>query len=292
MDWGTSNLRAWAMDADNTVIASATSDKGMGQLSPAEFEPALLELTEPWLSADKTTPVIACGMVGAKTGWVEANYRSVPTAPVSDDTTAPECRDTRHDVRIIGGLCQMDPADVMRGEETQLAGFLRSEPEFNGTICMPGTHTKWVRLRDGVVQYFRTVMTGELFALLSMQSVLRLTMAGDGWDEGAFLTAVSDMSAAPGGLTADLFGLRSGALLSGTTTSEGRSRLSGLLIGAELASMRDFWQDTDVRLLGSGTLNDMYAKALSAVGGASVALNGERLTLDGLTAAYMAQKGT
>ena len=31
-------------------------------------------------------------------------------------------------------------------------------------VCMPGTHTKWVSLHDGVVQEFLTVPTGEIFA--------------------------------------------------------------------------------------------------------------------------------
>ena len=37
---------------------------------------------------------------------------------------------------------------------------------------MPGTHTKWVSLHDGVVQEFLTAPTGELFAMLCEHSVL------------------------------------------------------------------------------------------------------------------------
>ena len=66
VDWGTSNMRAWAMGADNTVLVHGESPKGMGQLSPPEFEPALLEVVETWLDPEKVTPVIACGMVGAR----------------------------------------------------------------------------------------------------------------------------------------------------------------------------------------------------------------------------------
>ncbi|HSF91330.1 MAG TPA: 2-dehydro-3-deoxygalactonokinase, partial [Paracoccaceae bacterium] len=44
IDWGTSNLRVWHMDADGNVLESRSSDRGMGSLSPAEFEGALLEL--------------------------------------------------------------------------------------------------------------------------------------------------------------------------------------------------------------------------------------------------------
>src|SRR6185436_6198995 len=65
--------------------------------------------------------------------------------------------------------------DVMRGEETQLVGALEIEPALAAgrhLVCMPGTHTKWVSMRDGIVQEFLTVPTGEVFALLCNHSVL------------------------------------------------------------------------------------------------------------------------
>ena len=58
----------------------------------------------------------------------------------------------------------------MRGEETQIAGFLALNPKFDGVICLPGTHTKWVHISAGEIVSFRTFMTGEMFALLSQQS--------------------------------------------------------------------------------------------------------------------------
>ena len=79
VDWGTSNLRAWAMGPEG-VLAHVSSDEGMGKLSRDAFEPALLRLLEPWLSGPTT--VIACGMVGSRQGWCEAPYRTVPCTPV------------------------------------------------------------------------------------------------------------------------------------------------------------------------------------------------------------------
>ncbi|MGI9391377.1 MAG: 2-dehydro-3-deoxygalactonokinase, partial [Boseongicola sp.] len=40
VDWGTSNLRAWAMH-DDRPIAAASTDDGMGSLDKSEFEPVL-----------------------------------------------------------------------------------------------------------------------------------------------------------------------------------------------------------------------------------------------------------
>ena len=161
VDWGTSNLRAWAMRGD-TPVADAGSDRGMGTLEPSAFEGALLEIIEPWLGAGRMS-VVACGMVGARQGWAEAAYATVPCRPVSLNVVRPAVADARLDVAILPGLCQTSPADVMRGEETQIAGYLAEVPDFDGVLCMPGTHTKWVQISASEVVSFRTYMTGELF---------------------------------------------------------------------------------------------------------------------------------
>ena len=81
VDWGTSNVRAWAMAADGAVLAEAGSDRGMGTLARDAFEGALLDLIGPWI-AGGPVPVVACGMVGARQGWVEAPYAAVPCPPL------------------------------------------------------------------------------------------------------------------------------------------------------------------------------------------------------------------
>ena len=92
--------------------------------------------------------------------------------------------DPRLVVRILPGLSQDDPPDVMRGEETQIAGLLAREPDFDGIACLPGTHTKWAHVSAGEVVSFASYMTGELFGLLAATSVLRKTLAEDGWSGG------------------------------------------------------------------------------------------------------------
>jgi len=68
VDWGTSNLRVWVMNAQGDVIDHLTSDQGMDSLTRDGFEPALLSLIDGYLSNDRITPVICCGMVGARQG--------------------------------------------------------------------------------------------------------------------------------------------------------------------------------------------------------------------------------
>ena len=285
VDWGTSNLRAWGM-AGNSVVAEATSDKGMGSLEPSGFEPALLDLISPWLGSG-TTPVIACGMVGSRQGWVEAPYASVPAPPPTGSIPAPTT-DPRIDVRIVPGLKQATPPDVMRGEETQIAGYLAGNPGFDGVLCLPGTHTKWAQISAGEVVSFRTFMTGELFALLSSASVLRHS-TGAGWDGDAFADALSDTMARPESLAARLFSIRADHLLNGTHGAPASARLSGLLIGAELAAARPYWLGQNVAVIGSETQAAIYAQALELQGLRAQKATADDMVRRGLAAALTPQ---
>ena len=284
VDWGTSNLRAWAM-GPNGVLASGSSDDGMGKLAKAEFEPALLRLIAPWLGAGGV-PVIACGMVGARQGWMEAPYRAVPCVPVaSGELMLVPTADPRLQMMIAPGLSQAKPADVMRGEETQIAGALALLPKFDGVFCLPGTHSKWAHVSAGEVVSFQTFMTGEMFALLSQQSVLRHGMAGEGSDEAAFTQGLADAMQRPERISARLFTLRAEGLLDALSPAAARSRLSGLLIGLELAAAKPYWLGQRIALIGVEALSTRYAAALAAQGVVAETLDATACTLAGLTAA-------
>ena len=57
---------------------------------------------------------------------------------------------------------ELGVAEVMRGEEAQVVGvpaLLRD----GGLACLPGTHSKWVRVEGGRITGFTTHMTGEMF---------------------------------------------------------------------------------------------------------------------------------
>jgi len=281
VDWGTSHLRAWAMGPGGAVLGKAESADGMGGLRPAEFEPALLRLVESWLGTG-TTPVIACGMVGAKQGWAEAPYRPVPCKPGAATPIAPNVTDPRIALHILPGISQDSPADVMRGEETQVAGILYETPQFDGIACLPGTHTKWVHVSAEEIVSFRTAMTGELFGLLSDHSVLRHSVGGDDLDGDAFDVGVDESLSRPERLAQALFTIRAEGLLHGQTAAAARGRLSGLLIGAELAATRPYWLGQQVLIGGAPALAALYARALQTQGVRCVTRDATALTLAGL----------
>lgn len=284
VDWGTSNLRVWGLDAQNRVLTQASSASGMGGLQPDAFEPALLKLVGNWLDQAQV-PVVACGMVGAAQGWVDAGYQMVPTGQhLRRSAVKAATNDPRLQVQVLGGLSQDKPADVMRGEETQIAGFLADNEGFSGIICLPGTHTKWVQITDSEVFHFATFMTGEIYALLSTQSVLRHSVS-NGMQADAFAEALNDTLSHPEKIAAKLFSLRAESLLSGLDTTVAGSRLSGMLLGLEMAGARPYWLGQNVVLMADGLLKDVYTNALNGIGVSAETADPEACVLKGLIAA-------
>jgi len=283
-DWGTSNLRVWAMSSTGDILAEASSAQGMGRLDPAGFEPALLDLIGDWVDGPMT--VVACGMVGARQGWVEADYDRVPCPAATTGFTKVATNNADLSVHIIPGIAQNAPADVMRGEETQIAGFLSRNKNWDGVICLPGSHTKWVHVSADEVVSFQTFMSGELFAAISGHTVLKHSTSGTGWDAAIFETAVNETMSRPERLAAHLFSLRAEGLLHGMSNDAARSRLSGLLIGAELAAARPYWLGQQIAVIGAGDIASHYVKALALQGTPATQVQGDSVTLAGLTAAY------
>ncbi|WP_298281836.1 2-dehydro-3-deoxygalactonokinase [Acidocella sp.] len=294
VDWGTSNLRVWLLGQGGRVLAHAASADGADGLSAADFEASLrrilTRLGAVWPET-QLLPVVVCGMAGARNGWREAGYVAVPATPDECFSRALQVTAARLDVRILPGLSRLEGqyADVMRGEETQLAGFISQEPGFTGCVGLPGTHCKWVSFEQGKIVRFQTVMTGELFSLLSKQSVLRHVIGNHtifSPDAPAFTEAVLEGVEHAGRLSCAIFSVRAAGLLKGRQGSEAAARLSGLLIGHEMNAMFPASeQNTPIVLGAEGALAPLYARALTLIGRNFHLVDVQDLTLAGLRAA-------
>ncbi|QUS37182.1 2-dehydro-3-deoxygalactonokinase [Falsirhodobacter algicola] len=279
-DWGTTNLRLWAMRGAE-VVHQRASARGMGGLNRTEFAQVLADETADW--AEWTgAAIVACGMVGSRQGWHEAPYAKAPTLAQTPLANVPGTR-----VWITCGVSQDNPADVMRGEETQIAGLLAARADFEGVVCLPGTHTKWAHISAGEICSFQSFMTGEVFELLAGKSVLRHTVASScATEEEAFDAAVNDALAQPHRAYGRLFQLRAGALIGDLSPETARSTLSGLLIGWELAGAKPYWLGQEVALIGAPALAALYARALRHQGVQVSEADAEAATLAGLHRAW------
>ncbi|WDM69200.1 2-dehydro-3-deoxygalactonokinase [Xanthomonas cucurbitae] len=264
VDWGTSSLRAYLLDASGAVLDQRRSSDGI-LACQGRFADVLSALIDGWEG-----PVLLSGMIGSRNGWVEQAYLPCPT-----DTAALAAAMRRYQDLLPGRTLWFVPGvstgerrgvpDVMRGEETQLVGLLASLGQGEHVACLPGTHSKWATLGNGRLTDFATVMTGELYAVLCQHSILGKLIPDPHaeLDERAFLLGIA-RSAEPGGLSHHLFGTRTLGLFDRLDAQALPSYLSGLLIGHELREHRG--THATVHLVGSPALAQRYALALTHLG--------------------------
>jgi 2-dehydro-3-deoxygalactonokinase len=267
IDWGTSNRRAWWLDADGALLAEHGDGQGLFA-SQGRFAAALDDLLAHGPALPPHAPILMSGMVGSASGWQEVPYADTATPLHALRHQLAAVASARWRCFIVPGVRFDGPdgsVDVMRGEETQLLGAL-ALGQGDGWAVLPGTHSKWVRLEGGRVAELATFMTGELFALLTQHGTLAaITREGaarpDAFDRGLAAAGRSALSHA-------LFGCRAQVVAGRMPAADAREYLSGLLIGAE-------WHDVRrrtgalpprVALIGSVDLENRYAAAGAAFG--------------------------
>ena len=267
VDWGTTSFRAWACASDGTVLSERRAPEGLTGVVDGDFGGVLTRHLAAMAVADDV-PAVLCGMVGSRTGWVEAAYLSVPTRLDDLANRATPVPNAGRPVHILPGLAQRgDAPDVMRGEETQLLGVVADGFD-SGLVCMPGTHSKWVKLDGGAVSGFSTFMTGELFQLLRTGSILRQAVEGaepPQADTAGFAEGFARGFRHPAEATNALFRLRAGWLLDGAAPSRQAAQLSGLLIGLEFAGATALYGvGGRMALLTTGPIATLYEAAFAA----------------------------
>lgn len=282
-DWGTTNLRVWLVDNRGKVKKRYTSNKGFKKAAKIGFSSVLkIVLTE--IKVPKTTPVWLSGMVGAKQGWQEAPYCQTPTS-IDDIANNVYVLESRPNTFIIGGVNTKNNGeyDVIRGEEVQLVGIMSGYPDAK-QVCLPGTHSKWVRISEEKIRRIDTFMTGELFDIICNHSILNGQIKTKTFDEKAFKAGIQ-LSKEPVPLTKQLFKIRTNCLFEKWSGNQTYSVLSGLLIGQELRQ-HDFNKGEPVYLCGSDSLMSLYQKALKIEGIQSIITNSEEVIIMGYMEIY------
>jgi 2-dehydro-3-deoxygalactonokinase len=139
-----------------------------------------------------------------------------------------------------------------------------------------------------VITGFGTWLTGELFSVLSKQSILRHSLGENAApalpDTPAFVAACTEALVHGGDIGPSLFRIRAATLLQDLAPADAAARLSGLLIGAEIASARRlFYAPSDKTILvASGPLGSLYAAALKLAGCAVLQADADEAVRAGL----------
>jgi 2-dehydro-3-deoxygalactonokinase len=286
-DWGTTAFRLRLVEtAGYSVLAEVSSKQGIAAVysnwsksgQPEHKRVAfylgvlqenILRLKQQIIGRVDAVPVIISGMASSTLGMMELPYKALPFALDGSDlrTQLIEPNDTfLHPVLLISGVRTED--DVMRGEETQLIGCNLMDTDEEQLVIHPGTHSKHINVKNGLAVSFGTFMTGELFSLLSTESILatsaeknedfsepgNLAHFGKGLKDGAKLN-----------LLHALFYVRTGGLFKIRSKFESYHYLSGLLIGSELSAFPKNYTGTII-LAGGKVLVQQYEAAIKLLG--------------------------
>jgi len=280
VDWGTTNRRAYRIDPEGVCISEIDDDHGVLSVAPGDF-PAAVEDIRTRLG---DLPLLMAGMVGSTRGWVEAPYVACPAG--LDELARRLCWVEPDRVAIIPGLSVKGGghADIMRGEEVQLFGAVAAGLIPPTTfVCHPGTHNKWVAVKDGRIATFRTVMTGEMFNLLRERGVLAELLGEDVLVCDAFREGVRRGLSAPT-LTAELFSVRARVLLGELPRESAASYTSGLLIGADINVGLALTAEAEIIIMGRPALTSLYAEAAAVAGHPAREIDGGAAFLAGALA--------
>jgi len=276
-DWGTSNFRLRLIDAKTLrVISEHSTAVGVKKLyeafqqsdkkiSQTAYFVAYLkqEIKQLSIAKESIPTIIASGMASASIGMLELPYVAMPLNFKGDNLYSRVISEDGLHIILVSGA--KTTSDVMRGEEIQAIGLSKFLPnDSEGILLLPGTHSKHIQFKKGVYTSFVTYMTGELFDILSKNSILKNSLLKTDWDnkfEAVFLEGVQK------GLhnqhLASLFSIRANDLLGGKTHEENFYFLSGLLIGGELSYLKN--SQEEIYIATTGVLYKLYKLALQQI---------------------------
>lgn len=289
IDWGTSSLRAWLLDGKGSVNNFYTGAHGISQIADKDFAAVLALVLGELGPKASNAPIIMCGMIGSAQGWRDAGYLQ-KSAGIAELAAAAIPLQHAPSAWIVPGVQSVSAdglADVMRGEETALAGIMASQKITEGLFCLPGTHSKWVVIEESQITSLSTFMTGEVFQLMRQHSILSPLMPeleqdasedGDGFIQGL------ELAAGKLGLLHQLFAVRAGILTGQFNSASAASILSGLAIGSEIKHITRLAQaqPTPIFLNAAGVMAHLYQTALAHFNIECQLIDGEEASRAGL----------
>ncbi|MES2647490.1 MAG: 2-dehydro-3-deoxygalactonokinase [Bacteroidota bacterium] len=302
-DWGTSSFRLRLIDAaTQRVLTESKSMQGIAATHAAWLQAnqpgrvafycgilqqhlGVLE-SECGFSLNNTTIIIS-GMASSQIGIFELPYLSIPfniQKAVIATHVIPANNSFPYEIVLVSGVRSGN--DVMRGEETILAGCEIKKMDSEQLYILPGTHSKHIVVQDGLITAFKTYLTGEIFNLLATKSILANSVEINRDDDNSktfFLEGVK--AALDSNILNSIFTVRTNQLFEILNKKENYQYLSGLIIGTELKDVFQT-QNGTITIVSEGFLTAAYKLAFSVLSNRSEIkyLNADEALIKGHTA--------
>ncbi len=280
IDWGTTNFRAWIIK-DKKILKEINKPHGIKNIPDKNFEKTLINNIKLPNKINNKIKILSCGMIGSKQGWFDTGYNENLIIK-KNILVKVKTKNKNLDFYIVKGIFQNNPYDVIRGEETQILGYLHSNKKFSGFICLPGTHSKWVKIMKGKVIKFKTYMTGELFEVISNHSILKHSINDKKINTKIFTNAVSKSQKINFNFFDHLFEFRSRTLLTNKKYYP-KSEILGYLIGSEIKSNFDNIKNLEVVIIGSNDNSKLYSQAMKELKIKNTIVDSKNITITALS---------
>jgi 2-dehydro-3-deoxygalactonokinase len=284
-DWGTSSFRLRLIEtASQTVLAEVSTGQGIAAIYTLwnnskmtdrfSFYSEILSvniitLQKQYGQSLTGVAVVVSGMASSGIGMLQLPYKKIPFDKNGEDLLLhfiPASVSFTNPLLMVSGVCSL--TDVLRGEETILAGCDTGSTNEEMLFIFPGTHSKHLTLKNGIVVDFDTYMTGEIFDLLVSKSILSASVQKEIFEYGGEMEMAFKKGVLQGcstNLLNSIFHARTNQLFNYSDKDANYYFLSGLLIGTELKEITAK-KYTGIQLVASGTFSPLYKIALETLG--------------------------
>ena len=280
VDWGTTNLRLRLVAVPSlSIVEEVVSPKGIKTIYNewlevgGDKETYFLNFLKKQLAFFKSNissdvAIVISGMASSSIGLRELPYADLPFKTDGKSLYIEKIQSDiiPNTIQLISGV--KSDSDVIRGEEVEIIGLVNEEDENQSIVFVtPGTHSKHVLCEKGVITNFFTYMTGEVFSVISENTILKASIEKTDFDESVLNAFEEGVQKAMEGksMLNTLFKVRTNNLFKEKTNIENYYYLSGLMIGDELQSLREL--DCDyIKLCAGGKLFELYHKAIVILG--------------------------
>jgi len=212
-----------------------------------------------------------------------------PVAVPAKPATLPPYRLEGLQAEALPPLMQSKPATgLMTGAAARLAGFFALNPRWDGVVVLPGPVTHWVQVSAEEVVSFQSALSGTLARALMQGETFA---PSELWDETEFFDALDTTLSRPERLASGLAALQAAVALGQVAPDRAPARLSGLLVGAELAAARPYWLGQQIAVMGSPAEARPYVAALGRQGVPCLQADPARMALAGFIALRRGKAG-
>ncbi len=183
IDSGTTNTRV-SLVVDGRIADTRKygvgAKKGMenGQLLREALRGGIADILQAnQMKEEQIECILAAGMITSEFGLVNLPHISAPAGAKELHESLYQCSLQEisnlpfvfvRGIKTAGD--SLENTDMMRGEEAELMGCFEGE----GTYILPGSHSKIIEVDgEGRVVQFKTMLTGEMIAALSQNTILK-----------------------------------------------------------------------------------------------------------------------